>query len=191
MFQMLCDDVYLGSLTRSCIYDIAKFPADQRHYKLTLINNPHVVMMLVTFFHQTSVRYCCVIATQFAQTLFRPGELGHFWSGLRAGKNRGTATTCEEVARRVIRLIKGLLWYGIFGVCRLLRVRFRTLGNGNHGRLGPDVDRRVPVQAFKAPAFDGDDIFVLEDNVRRLIQHYSVSRLEVIVSTDWCCMQKP
>lgn len=37
-------------------------------------------------------------------------------------------------------------------------MRLAALGNGHHGRLGPDVDGLGPVEAVEAAALDGDDV---------------------------------
>ena len=41
-------------------------------------------------------------------------------------------------------------------------MRLAFLRDGDHGGLGPDVYRRVPVEAFYTASFDRDYIFTLQ-----------------------------
>lgn len=66
------------------------------------------------------------------------------------------------VARQHARLVERLLRVAVAGrPLLLLRVRLGPLGNGDHGRLRPDVDRLAPVQAFQAAALYRNHVLVL------------------------------
>lgn len=58
-------------------------------------------------------------------------------------------------------LVEFLLGAAVVGVTRLLRVRLGALGDGHHGRLGPDVDGALPIEPLEAASLYRDDIFGL------------------------------
>lgn len=66
------------------------------------------------------------------------------------------------VARQHAGLVEGLLRVAVAGgPARLLRVGLGALGDGHHGRPGPDVDGLGPVQAVQAAALYRDYVLVL------------------------------
>ena len=88
---------------------------------------------------------------------FSSAQLASTRNGIpRLQRSVATSSSCQ-----LSRLIQVLLLRTVVGVARLLRVRLRALGDGDHSGLGPDVNGALPVEAFEAATFYGDDILAL------------------------------